>query len=63
MDWRVKVDDVRWAISELKQDIATLQKNIEMAESLLDSINCEEDMIKFAGFDIERGLKHIEIFD
>lgn len=63
MDWKLRVDYVRRAISELKEDIAILQKNIETAESLLDSINCEEDTIKFAEFDIERGLRHIEIFD
>lgn len=62
-DWKERADDVRWAIEELKKDIVTLQANIQTAESLLDSIKREEDARKFNGFDIEKGLKHIEIID
>lgn len=61
-DWKIKVNELRIQLEELKKDIVTLQKNVNIAESLLDSVKCKEDLRKVISFDFEKGLKHIELF-
>ena len=49
-------------IEELKEDIKILNKNISEFESVLDKVNSFDEMEQYEGMDIEKGLKHIEIF-
>lgn len=49
-------------IEELKEDIKILNKNISEFERVLDKVNSFDEMEQYEGMDIEKGLKHIEIF-
>ncbi len=62
MNYKEQVENLRTSIAELKEDISTLNNNISEFEKILDSINSEEDIEKYMYFDIENGLKHIELY-
>ena len=49
-------------IEELKEDIKILNKNISEFESVLDKVNSFDEMKQYEEMDIEKGLKHIELF-
>ena len=49
-------------IQELKEDIKILNKNISEFESVLDKVNSIDEMEQYKEMDIEKGLKHIELF-
>lgn len=47
----------------LEEDIETLQNNIRRLKEILPEIKTEEDAKRFASeFDVEKGLKTIELF-
>ena len=54
--------EIRKAIEELKEDIKVLNKNISEFESVLDKVNSFDEMKQYEEMDIEKGLKHIELF-
>ena len=62
MDYKEKLEKLKTAISELKDDISTLNRNIEQFEEIMETINSEEDLQKHSNFDIEHGLNHIRLF-
>lgn len=50
-------------IEDIERDIDTLKNNIEVAKSVIDKINCEDDVYKYKNeLDIEKDLQHIELF-
>ena len=62
MTFDEKKTEIRKTIEELKEDIKILNKNISEFESVLDKINSFDEMKQYEEMDIEKGLKHIEIF-
>lgn len=63
MDVQRRKDEVKKKLEELREDIKILNGNIEKCESVLEKINTESDAVKYKDFfDIEKDLKHIEIF-
>ena len=62
MTFNEKKEEIRKNIEELKEDIKILNKNISEFESVLDKINSFDEMKQYEEMDIEKGLKHIEIF-
>ena len=62
MTFDEKKEEIRKAIEELKEDIKVLNKNISEFESVLDKVNSFDEMKQYEEMDIEKGLKHIEIF-
>ena len=54
--------ETRKNIEELKEDIKILNKNISEFESVLDKVNSFDEIEQYEDVDIEKGLKHIEIF-
>ena len=62
MTFDEKKEEIRKNIEELKEDIKILNKNISEFESVLDKINSFDEMEQYKEMDIEKGLKHIEIF-
>ena len=62
MTFDEKKAEIRKNIKELKEDIKILNKNISEFESVLDIVNSFDEMEQYEGMDIEKGLKHIEIF-
>ena len=66
MTIKEKKIEVLKAIQEVEDDIVTLQNNIEKAKIYLNSMSDEstiEDIKKFDNeYDVENGLKHIELF-
>ena len=62
MTFDEKKAEIRKNIEELKEDIKILNKNISEFESVLDKVNSFDEMEQYEGMDIEKGLKHIEIF-
>ena len=62
MTFDEKKAEIRKNIEELKEDIKILNKNISEFESVLDKINSFDEMKQYEEMDIEKGLKHIEIF-
>lgn len=57
-----KKEEIRKNIEELKEDIKILNRNISEFESVLDKVNSFDEMEQYKEMDIEKGLKHIEIF-
>ena len=57
-----KKEEIRKNIEELKEDIKILNKNISEFESVLDKVNSFDEMKQYEEMDIEKGLKHIELF-
>ena len=59
-----KVNQILEAIDEVEKDIETLKNNIAKAKKYLTETNLEEIDTKFFDeeMNIERGLKHIELF-
>ena len=55
-------EEIRKNIEELKEDIKVLNKNISEFESVLDKVNSFDEMEQYEEMDIEKGLKHIELF-
>lgn len=50
-------------LDELERDIETLQANISKLREDMDSVNTETDLAAFdKAHDLERGLKHIELY-
>lgn len=50
-------------IRELETDIATLELNIALAKNALEKVHTIDDAKAFdKEFDIEKGLKHIELY-
>lgn len=50
-------------LAELERDIETLQANISKLREDMDSVNTETDLDAFdEAHDLERGLKHIELY-
>ena len=62
MTFNEKKEEIRKNIEELKEDIKILNKNISEFESVLDKVNSFDEMKQYEEIDIEKGLKHIEIF-
>ena len=62
MTFDAKKAEIRKAIEELKEDIKILNKNISEFESVLDKVNSFDEMKQYEEMDIEKGLKHIELF-
>lgn len=62
MTFDEKKEEIRKNIEELKEDIKVLNKNISEFESVLDKVNSIDEMEQYKEIDIEKGLKHIEIF-
>ena len=62
MTFDEKKEEIRKNIEELKEDIKVLNKNISEFESVLDKVNSIDEMEQYKEMDIEKGLKHIEIF-
>ena len=62
MTFDEKKAEIRKDIEELKEDIQILNKNISEFESVLDKVNSFDEMKQYEEMDIEKGLKHIEIF-
>lgn len=62
MTFDEKKAEIRKNIEELKEDIKILNKNISEFESVLDKVNSFDEIEQYEGMDIEKGLKHIEIF-
>ena len=62
MTFDEKKEEIRKNIEELKEDIKILNKNISEFESVLDKVNSFDEMEQYEEMDIEKGLKHIEIF-
>ena len=54
--------EIRKNIEELKEDINILNKKISEFESVLDKVNSFDEMKQYEEMDIEKGLKHIELF-
>lgn len=59
-----KVNQILEAIDEVEKDIETLKNNIEQAKKYLTETKLEDIDTRFFNeeIDIERGLKHIELF-
>ena len=62
MTFDEKKEEIRKNIEELKEDIKILNKNISEFESVLDKVNSFDEMEQYKEMDIEKGLKHIELF-
>ena len=62
MTFDEKKEEIRKNIEELKEDIKVLNKNISEFESVLDKVNSIDEMKQYEEMDIEKGLKHIELF-
>ena len=62
MTFDEKKTEIRKTIEELKEDIKILNKNISEFESVLDKVNSFDEMKQYEEMDIEKGLKHIELF-
>ena len=62
MTFDEKKEEIRKAIEELKEDIQILNRNISEFESVLDKVNSFDEMKQYEEMDIEKGLKHIELF-
>ena len=62
MTFDEKKEEIRKNIEELKEDIKVLNKNISEFESVLDKVNSFDEMKQYEEMDIEKGLKHIELF-
>ena len=62
MTFDEKKAEIRKNIEELKEDIKILNKNISEFEGVLDKVNSFDKMKQYEEMDIEKGLKHIEIF-
>lgn len=62
MTFEEKKAEIRKNIEELKEDIKVLNKNISEFESVLDKVNSIDEMKQYKEMDIEKGLKHIELF-
>ena len=62
MTFDEKKAEIRKNIKELKEDIKILNKNISEFESVLDKVNSFDEMEQYEGMNIEKCLKHIEIF-
>ena len=62
MTFDEKKEEIRKNIEELKEDIKILNKNISEFESVLDKVNSIDEMEQYKEMDIEKGLKHIELF-
>ena len=62
MTFDEKKTKIRKNIEELKEDIKILNKNISEFESVLDKVNSFDEIEQYEDVDIEKGLKHIEIF-
>ena len=62
MTFDEKKEEIRKAIEELKEDIQILNRNISEFESVLDKLNSFDEMKQYEEMDIEKGLKHIELF-
>ena len=62
MTFDEKKAEIRKIIEELKEDIKILNKNISEFESVLGKVNSFDEMEQYKEMDIEKGLKHIEIF-
>lgn len=55
-------EEIRKNIEELKEDIKILNKNISEFENVLEKVSSFDEMEQYKEMDIEKGLKHIEIF-
>ena len=62
MTFDEKKEEIRKAIEELKEDIQILNRNISEFESVLDKVNSFDEMKQYEEMDIEKDLKHIELF-
>ena len=62
MTFDEKKEEIRKNIEELKEDIKILNKNISEFESVLDKVNSFDEIKQYEDVDIEKGLKHIELF-
>ena len=62
MTFDEKKKEIRKNIEELKEDIKILNRNISEFESVLDKVNSFDEMEQYEEMDIEKGLKHIELF-
>lgn len=55
--------ELRVILAEIERDIETLQVNISKVRKGVDAVNTETDIEAFVEeHDLERGLKHIELY-
>ena len=55
--------ELRVILAEIERDIETLQANISKLREDMDGVNTETDLAEFdEAHDLERGLKHIELY-
>ena len=63
MDIGKRKEQVRLELADLRVEAKQLISNIDTALEHLDEVQTEEDIKEFdRKYDIEQGLKHIEIF-
>ena len=63
VDVEKRKKEMREILAELERDIETLQANISKLREDMDSVNTETDLAAFdEQHDLERGLKHIELY-
>ena len=55
--------ELRVILAEMERDIETLQANISKLREDMNGVNTETDLAAFdEAHDLERGLKHIELY-
>lgn len=63
VDVEKKKAELRVILAEIERDIETLQENISKLREDMDWVNTETDLVAFdEAHDLERGLKHIELY-
>ena len=63
MDIEKRKEELKLALADLRVEAKHLITNIDIALSHLDEVRTEEDARIFVEkYDIEQGLKHIELF-
>ena len=63
VDVEKRKEELRVILAEMERDIETLQANISKLHADMDDVNTETDLAAFdEAHDLERGLKHIELY-
>ena len=63
VDVEKRKEELRLILAEMERDIETLQANISKLRADMDAVNAETDLAAFdEEHDLERGLKHIELY-
>lgn len=63
IDVEKRKEELRLILAEMERDIEMLQANISKVRADMDVVNAETDLEAFCeAHDLERGLKHIELY-